>query len=343
MGRAATAGREAMLFRTVMGALLAMLLAGAAAAAGFKPAMVFDRGARADRSFNAAAWKGAERFAGETGVAVLAEEAATPEDRARAMRRAVARGATLAIAVGFSYAEAIEKVASENPGRAFAIIDVSWLDLPNLRQYAFREHEGSYLMGIAAALTSRTGTLGFVGGMDVPLIRRFACGYAQGAAAARPGVRVLEDMTGRTPAAWNRPEKGAALAHSQFARGADVVFHAAGGTGIGVIRAAAEAGKYAIGVDLNQNGLAPGTVLTSMLKRVDVAAYETLKDAMRGRFSAGTVTLGLAEGGVDWALDEHNRGLIAPPVRAAIETARADIIAGRVSVHDYVKDRRCPI
>ena len=332
-----------MRFSAALGVLLAMLLGGAAAAAGFEPAMVFDRGARADRSFNAAAWKGAERFADETGIAVQAEEAAAPGDRAPAMRRAVARGATLVIAVGFSYARAIEAVAGENPGRSFAIIDVSWLDLPNLRQYAFREHEGSYLMGIAGALTSRTGTIGFVGGMDVPLIHRFACGFAQGAAASRPGIRVLQDMTGRTPAAWNNPDKGAALAHGQFARGADVVFHAAGGTGIGVIRAAAEAGKYAIGVDLNQNGLAPGTVLTSMLKRVDVAAYETLKDAMRGRFSAGTVTLGLAEGGVDWALDEHNEKLIAPPVRAAIEKARADIIAGRISVHDYVTDRRCPL
>ena len=332
-----------MLFRTVIGALLAMLLAGAAAAAGFKPAMVFDQGARSDRSFNAAAWKGAERFAGETGVAVLAEEAAAPEDRVPAMRRALAAGATLVIAVGFSYAEAIEQVAGENPGRSFAIIDVNWLDLPNLRQYEFKEHEGSYLVGIAGALASRSGTLGFVGGMDVPLIRRFACGFAQGAASVRPAIRVLEDMTGRTPAAWNNPEKGAALARSQFARGADVIFHAAGGTGIGVIGAAAEAGKFAIGVDLNQNGLAPGTVLTSMIKRVDVAAYETLKDAMRGRFSAGTVTLGLAEGGVDWALDEHNEQLIAPSIRAAIEKARADIIAGNIAVHDYVTDRRCPL
>ena len=332
-----------MRLRALFGVLIGVLLAGDALAAGFKPAIVFDRGGRSDRSFNAAVWQGAERFTGETGVAVLTEEASNPADRAPAMRRAVARGATLVIGVGFSHAEAIAAVAAENPGRSFAIIDVNWLDLPNLRQYAFREHEGSYLVGVAAALTSKTGTLGFVGGMDVPLIRRFACGFVQGAAAARPGIRVLQDMTGRTPAAWNRPGKGAALAHGQFARGADVVFHAAGGTGIGVIKAAREAGKFAIGVDLNQNGLAPGTVLTSMLKRVDVAAYETLRDAMRGRFSAGTVTLGLAEGGVDWALDEHNEKLIPPAVRAAIEEARAGIIAGRIVVHDYVEDRRCPL
>ena len=329
--------------RVLLGALLAMLMTGVAVAADFKPAVVFDVGGRSDRSFNAAVWRGAERFMEETGITVIAVDAVSEADRAPAIRRAIARGATLTIAVGFSYARAIEAVAAENPGRRFAIIDVNWLDLPNLRQYAFREHEGSYLVGIAAALTSKTGTLGFVGGMDVPLIHRFACGYRQGAAAAKPGIRVLQAMTGRTPAAWNSPEKGAALAHSQLARGADVVFHAAGGTGIGVIRAAAEAGKFAIGVDLNQNGLAPGTVLTSMVKRVDVAAYDTLKDAMAGKFTAGVVTLGLAEGGVDWALDEHNAKLVAPRVRAAVEKARADIVAGRIVVHDYVKDRRCPL
>ena len=332
-----------MRFRVLFGVLLALMLIGGAGAASFKPAIVFDQGGRSDRSFNAAAWEGAERFSRETGVAVFVEEAAAPTDRAPAMRRAIARGATLAIAVGFSYAGAVEAVAAENPGRQFAIIDVNWLDLPNLRQYAFREHEGSYLMGVAAALASKTGTLGFVGGMDVALIHRFACGYRQGAAATRPGIRVLQNMTGRTPSAWNDPAKGAALAQMQFARGADVVFHAAGGTGVGVIGAAREAGKLAIGVDLNQNGLAPGTVLTSMLKRVDVAAYETLKDAMRGRFSSGVVTLGLAEGGIHWALDEHNEKLVTPAIRAAIEKAKADIVAGRIAVHDYVRDRRCPL
>ena len=331
-----------MRFRVFLATVCAALLAGGAAAGGFEPAIVFDQGSRTDRSFNAAAWKGAERFAAETGIAVSIEEAASPADREPALRRAIADGATLVIAVGFSYAEAIEAVAAENPGRSFAIVDVNWLDLPNLRQYAFREHEGSYLVGVAAALTSKTGTIGFVGGMDVPLIHRFACGYVQGAAAARPGIAILQDMTGRTPAAWNRPARGAALAHGQFARGADVVFHAAGGTGIGVIRAAAEAGKYAIGVDLNQNGIAPGTVLTSMVKRVDVAAYETLKDAMQGRFSSGVVTLGLAEGGVDWALDEHNEALVSPELRRAVEAARAGIVAGRIAVHDFVTDRRCP-
>ena len=161
-----------MRLRALLGVLIGFILAGGAAAAGFKPAIVFDQGGRSDRSFNAAVWKGAERFTGETGVAVLAEEAASQADRAPAMRRAIARGATLVIGVGFSHAEAIAAVAAENPGRSFAIIDVNWLDLPNLRQYAFKEHEGSYLVGVAAALTSKTGTLGFVGGMDVPLIRR---------------------------------------------------------------------------------------------------------------------------------------------------------------------------
>ncbi len=178
--------------------------------------------------------------------------------------------------------------------------------------------------------------------MDVPLIRKFACGYVQGAKEAKPGIDVLRNMTGTTPAAWNDPAKGAELARGQIDRGADIVYHAAGATGLGVIRAVADAGKLAIGVDSNQNGLAPGHVLTSMLKRVDVAAYQTLKDAMDGKFTAGVVTLGLAEGGVDWAQDEHNADLVSGEVRAAVERARADIIAGRITVHNYVRDSKCP-
>jgi basic membrane protein A len=258
------------------------------------------------------------------------------------MRRMVDRGATVVLGVGFAQADAIDKVASENPDRQFAIIDVFWLDRPNLRQYAFKEHEGSYLVGVAAALTSQTGKVGFVGGMDIPLIRKFACGYVQGAKAAKPDTEVIQNMTGTTPAAWNDPAKGAELTQSQIDRGADVIYHAAGGTGNGVIRAAADAGKLAIGVDSNQNGLAPGSVLTSMLKRVDVAAYDTLKDAMDGNFTAGVVSLGLAEEGVDWALDEHNASLVSDEVKAAVEKAKGDIISGAITVHNYETDSTCP-
>jgi basic membrane protein A len=246
------------------------------------------------------------------------------------------------LGVGFAQADAIDAVAADNPNVQFAIIDVSWLNRPNLRQYAFKEHEGSYLVGVAAALTSKTGKIGFVGGMDVPLIRKFACGYVQGAKETREGVEIFQAMTGTTPNAWNDPTKGGELAQSQFDRGADVVYHAAGATGLGVIRAAADARKLAIGVDSNQNGVAPGTVLTSMLKRVDVAAYDTLKSAKDGTFKAGVNVLGIAEGGIDWAVDEYNKPLLTPAVIEAVEKARKKISDGEIKVHNYADNSNCP-
>ena len=328
--------------RILLAATAAFLISSASWAADFKPAVVFDKGGKFDKSFNEGVWNGVRKFVDETGVEVLEYQVTNEAQREQAMRRMVRRGATVVLAVGFSQADAINAVAGDHPDRQFAIIDVFWLDRPNLRQYAFKEHEGSYLVGVAAALTSKTGKIGFVGGMDVPLIRKFACGYVQGAREARSAIEVLRNMTGTTPAAWNDPAKGAELARGQIDRGADIVYHAAGATGLGVIRAVADAGKLAIGVDSNQNGVAPGHVLTSMLKRVDVAAYQTLKDARDGKFTAGVVTLGLAEGGVDWAQDEHNADLVSADVRAAVERAKADIIAGRITVHNYERDSTCP-
>ena len=203
--------------------------------------------------------------------------------------------------------------------------------------------DSSYLVGVAAATKSATGKVGFVGGMDVPLIRKFACGYVQGVKSVSADIEVLQNMTGTTPSAWNDPVKGAELAQSQIDRGADIVYHAAGGTGIGVIQATADAGKLAIGVDSNQNYLAPGKVLTSMVKRVDIAAYNHFKDAMDGKFEAGVSKLGLAEGGVDWALDEHNKGLVAGAVETAVAAAREGILSGKVKVHNYESDSSCPV
>jgi basic membrane protein A and related proteins len=311
-------------------------------AAEFKPAVIYDMGGKFDKSFNEGVYNGIKRFEDESGVKVMEFEVTNPTQREQAMRRMVERGATVVLGVGFAQADAIDKVAGENPDKQFAIIDVNWLDKPNLRQYAFKEHEGSYLVGMAAAMASKTGKVGFVGGMDIPLIRAFACGYVQGAKDVNADVEVLQNMTGTTPAAWNDPGKGAELTQSQIDRGADVVYQAAGGTGIGVIRAAADAGKFSIGVDSNQNHLAPGSVLTSMLKRVDVAAYETMKDAMSGSFDTGVRALGLAEDGVGWALDEHNAALITDDMKSKIESASADIIAGNITVHDYRSDNNCP-
>ena len=323
-------------------AMLGALAAGTAFAAEFKPAVVYDVGSKFDKSFNEGVWNGVKKFSDETGVKVAEFQVTNETQREQAMRRLVERGATMVIAVGFAQADALDAVAADYPDRQFAIIDVSWLDRPNLRQYVFKEHEGSYLVGIAAALASRTGKVGFVGGMDIPLIRKFQCGYVQGAKAANADIEILHAMTGTTPAAWNDPTKASELAKGQMDRGADVVYHAAGRSGIGVIQAAADAGKLAIGVDSNQNGLAPGSVLTSMLKRVDVATYQTLKDGLAGKFTAGVLSLGLAEGGVDWAQDEHNAGLLTDELKAAVEKAKAGIVAGSIAVHDYMSDSNCP-
>ena len=323
-------------------AMLGVLAAGIASADEFKPAVVYDIGSKFDKSFNEGVWNGVKKFSEETSIKVAEFQIVNETQREQAMRRLVERGATMVIAVGFAQADAIDAVAADYPDRQFAIIDVSWLDRPNLRQYVFKEHEGSYLVGIAAALASNTGKVGFVGGMDIPLIRKFQCGYLQGAKAANPDIEVFQAMTGTTPAAWNDPTKASELAKGQMDRGADVVYHAAGRSGLGVIQAAADAGKLAIGVDSNQNGLAPGSVLTSMLKRVDVATYQTLKDGLAGAFSAGVLSLGLAEDGVDWAQDEHNAGLLTDALKAAVEKAKADIIAGGIAVHDYMSDSTCP-
>ena len=298
--------------------LVAAVQTAVAGSHSIKPAVVFDMGGKFDKSFNEGVWNGVKKFTEETGIEVMEFEVTNETQREQAMRRMVDRGATIVLGVGFAQADAISKVAADNPDVQFSIIDVGWLDAPNLRQYVFKEHEGSFLVGVAAAKASQTGKVGFVGGQDIGLISRFACGYVGGVKSILPNAEVYENMTGSTPAAWNDPARGAELTRSQIDRGADVVYHAAGGTGVGVIQAAADAGKLAIGVDSNQNGLAPGSVLTSMLKRVDVAAYETFMDAKNNAFTSGVQVLGVAEGGVDWALDDNNKSLITADIKLSL-------------------------
>ena len=329
-------------FRLLAAAAIS-LAAAAPQAADFKPAVVYDMGGKFDKSFNEGVYNGVKRFTEETGIEVMEFEVTNEAQRQRAMERLIQRGATVLLGVGFGQADAITAVAEAHPDAQFGIIDVFWLDQPNLRQYSFKEHEGSYLVGVAAAMKSETGMVGFVGGMDVPLIRKFACGYVQGVKSVGADIEVLQNMTGTTPSAWNDPVKGGELAQSQIDRGADVIYHAAGGTGIGVIQTTADAGKLAIGVDANQNYLAPGKVLTSMVKRVDVAAYQHFMDAHQGNFSSGVMQLGLAEGGVDWAVDEHNQGLVAGDLEAAVVAAQEAIISGKIAVHNYESDQSCPM
>jgi basic membrane protein A len=291
-------------------------------------------GGKFDKSFNEAAYNGAERFKEESGIEYLEFEVTNESQRDQALRRMARRGANVVVAVGFSFATPLEAIAAEFPDTKFVIIDAV-VEQPNVQSVVFKEHEGSFLVGMAAAMASKTGKVGFVGGMDIPLIRNFEHGYRQGVEYVDPDAEVLSKMTGDTPAAWNDPARGAELAQGEFALGADVVYAAAGGTGLGVLQAAADAGKLSIGVDSNQNYLHPGSVLTSMLKRVDVAVYNAFKDAMEGDLETGVQNLGLAEDGVGYALDEHNRALITPEMEAALEDAQAKIISGELVVSDY--------
>jgi basic membrane protein A and related proteins len=310
------------------------LSGGIASAQDFTPALIFDMGGKFDKSFNEAAYNGAERFKAETGIDYLEFEVTNESQRDQALRRMARRGADVVVAVGFSFATPLEEIAAEFPDTRFTLIDAV-VEGDNVQSVVFKEHEGSFLVGMAAAMASQTGTVGFVGGMDIPLIRNFAHGYEQGVRHVNGDAEVIVNMTGTTPAAWNDPAKGAELAQSQFARGADVVYAAAGGTGLGVLQAAADTGKLAIGVDSNQNYLHPGAVLTSMIKRVDVAVYDAFMTAKEGTWEAGLRDLGLAEDGVGWALDEHNRELVSAEMEQALEEAKQAIIAGEIEVQDY--------
>jgi basic membrane protein A len=328
------------MIRFVGGLVLALFAAVASAAAqGFQPAVIFDMGGKFDKSFNEAAYNGAERFKKETGIEYLEFEVTQEAQREQAMQRMARRGANIIVVLGFQNGTPLKKVAAEYPNSKFTIIDAV-VDLPNVQSVIFKEHEGSFLVGMAAALASKTGKVGFVGGMDIPLIRNFAFGYEQGIKYVNPKAELFVNMTGTTPAAWNDPAKGAELAISQFDRGADVVYAAAGGTGIGVLQAAKDRGKLSIGVDSNQNYLHPGSVLTSMLKRVDVAVYNAFRDARAGTWKPGRLDLGLKEEGVGYALDEHNRSVLTPEIVAKLEAARADIIAGRLVVKDYYSTQK---
>jgi basic membrane protein A len=326
------------LTRKLLGATaVAALLASAASA---DPAMVYDLGGKFDKSFNEAAYGGAERWSDETGGSYRDIEMQSEAQREQALRRLAESGSNPIVMTGFAFMSTLEQIAGDYPDTTFAIID-GVVDAPNVRSIVFTEHEGSYLVGMLAAMASETGTVGFVGGMDIPLIRRFACGYAQGAVAANPDANVIVNYTGTTPAAWNDPVRGGEITSAQISQGADVVYAAAGGTGVGVLQTAADAGILSIGVDSNQNHMQPGSVLTSMLKRVDNAVYTAFIEG--AEMETGVHVMDLAAGGVGWALDEHNEALITDEMRAAVDAAEASIIAGDTVVHDYMADNSCPI
>jgi basic membrane protein A len=326
-------------------ALLALLLAGSAWAQNpapprFVPAIVFDIGGKHDKGFNEAGLQGAERYRRATGTAFREYELTLESDREAVLRQLVDDGATLIVSMGFAQVAAVTAAAKAFPNVRFAIVDGT-VEAPNVRSFRFKEEEGSFLAGILAAMASKTGAIGFIGGMDMPVIRAFGCGYAQGARHAVPGIRVVEDMVGTTQAAWLDPERGKMLAERQMDAGVDVIFAAAGASGFGVLQATTGRHKLGIGVDSNQNHLHPGAVLTSMVKRVDVAVHQALRSAADGTWAAGTTVLGLKEGGVGVVIDENNRALITPPLEEAMKKATDEIVAGRLEVIDYRKAGRC--
>lgn len=311
---------------------IALGLSGAGQAyANSQPVLIYDLGGKFDKSFNEAAYTGAKRYQDETGIEYRDFEPTNEAQMEQALKRFARKKHKLILAVGIAYQTPLEKVAPEYPGVNFTAIDVS-LELPNVQAVSFRENEGSYLVGMIAAMHSKSNSIGFIGGMDIPLIRKFGAGYAQGAKSINADITILENMVGATPSAWNDPIRGGELARSQFARGVDVIYSAAGPTGLGVIQAAKETENFAIGVDSNQNHLAPGTVLTSMVKRVDVVVYENMKSSHDGTWVAGSSVRGLAEGGVDYAIDEHNAALLTEEIRTKVEVAKAMIVSGEIVV-----------
>jgi len=312
--------------------------------------IVFDIGGKDDKSFNAAAWEGVKRAKQELGIFLRDVEPGDPTSIEPSMRAFAERGYDLIVGVGFAQAPIMNDVARDYPNLRFAIID-GVIDLPNVASLIFKEHEGSFLVGMIAARTSKTGKIGFVGGMDIPLIHKFEKGYEEGARYANPKIQVFENYVGVTDAAWNNPGKGKELSKAQIERGADILFQAAGNSGLGVFDAAEEVSKYrrqnhidppnvfAIGVDSNQNWVKPGFILTSMIKRVDVAVFNTVKDLLESRFKGGIHEFGMDNDGIGYALDDYNREMIPQSVLDEVDQAKKDIIAGRIKVTDAMAEK----
>ena len=325
------------LMKHLLGAAATLALTSGMALA--DPAIIYDLGGKFDKSFNEAAFNGAKKWADETGGTFKEIEMQSEAQREQALRSLAEDGANPIVMTGFAFGDVLNTVAPDFPDTKFAIIDMV-VDQPNVKSVVFTEDQGSYLVGMMAGLATKTNTVGFIGGMGTPLIRRFGSGDAQGVLAVKPDATVILNMTGTTPAAWNDPVKGAELAKAQKSQGADVIFAAAGGTGVGVLQAAADEGILSIGVDSNQNYLHPGQVLTSMVKRVDNAVFEAFKAG--AELQPGITVMDLKAGGVDYALDENNKALVTEEMHAQVQAAADKIKSGDLVVHDYMADNACP-
>jgi len=316
-------------------------LSASAIAADFSPAVIYDTAGKFDKSFNEDVFRnGAEQFVKDKGIQVREFEPQNEEQREQGLRRLASRGQSPIVAVGFSFGSSVEKVAAEFPDSQFVIID-SVVDLPNVQSIVFAEHEGSFLVGALAAMKSESGKAGFIGGVNIPLIQKFSCGFEQGFKHINMNGTVYSEMISTDFSGFNDPAGGSELAKSQISKGADVLFAAAGGSGSGVYQAAKDAGKYAIGVDSNQNYLMPGTMLTSMVKKVGLASYQSWEEAQAGTWEGGVKVLDLAAGGVDYAMDEYNASLVTAEMKTKVEAIKADIISGKIKVHDYMTTDSC--
>jgi basic membrane protein A len=302
--------------------------------------IVFDTGGKDDRSFNAAANAGVLRAKQDFPIVLRDVEPGDSISVEPAMRAFAEQGYDLIIGIGFEQVPVVERVAKDYPNVSFAIVD-GQIDLPNVASLQFKEHQGSYLVGMIAAKESKTGAIGFIGGMDIPLIHRFQAGYEEGAKSVNPKIHVLTNYVGITGDAWNNPGKGKELATSQIDKGADVIFTAAGNSGLGAFDAVEQAGqqdgrakKFVIGVDSDQNWVKPGYVLTSMVKRVDNAVYQIVRDRVAGKFQGGVHLYGLDNDGIGYAMDQYNQPLISPEVIQQVEAAKQKIINGQIHVTD---------
>jgi len=297
---------------------------------------VFDVGGRGDKSFNDAAAAGLDSAKKALGVEVATIETGEGTDREAAMRQLAAGGNQLVFGVGFLFSDDILQLAKEFPNVNFACIDYTVKPgdtlPPNLAALTFREEEGSFLVGALAAGLSHTGKVGFVGGMEIPLIKKFEAGYKAGVHAVRPKADVIVKYAGTTGAAFKDPTKGKELGLAEYQQGADIIYHASGSTGLGVFEAAKDTKHLAIGVDSDQYDEAPGTVVSSMVKHVEVAVFNTIRAAQQGHFQGGVQSYGLAENGVGWVYDARNATQIPAPVKATVDSLRDLIVAGKIAV-----------
>ncbi|WP_413576791.1 BMP family lipoprotein [Bdellovibrio sp. HCB290] len=317
---------------------LFLLSISTSAFANIKVGLVLDKGGKDDKSFNSAAYAGATKAEKDLKIELKYVEATDTNAIENLHRNFARKNYDLVIGVGFAQTDAVKKVAAQFPKVKFAIVDGE-VTAANVRSLMFEEHEGSFLVGALAAMASKTGSVGFVGGMDIPLIRRFAMGYAAGAKHINPKIKLSENYVGVTGEAWNNPAKSKELALAQYGKGVDVIFVAAGASNTGVFDAAEEKKKFAIGVDSNQNWMKPGTILTSMLKAVDVAVYDTIKETKDGKFKGEIARFGLKNAGVDYTLDKYNEKLITPEMKKKVDEIKKKIIDGQIQVPDYYKKK----